>query len=108
MGCAVPGYPTVYARVSEFMPWIKHVIMGQPMPTTIPPPTTAPTTNETMFDNSTNPSWNVFRFSENTTNIPSMNSSDSFFDNSTEVYPLNLINTTYPDRLNVTDDKLVP
>ena len=111
MGCAVPGYPTVYARVSEFMPWIKHVIMGQPMPTTTPPPTTVPPTNETMFGNSTNTLWNIFRFSENTTDVSSMNSSHSLLDNSTDLFPTtNVINTTYPDGMNITDtdEKLVP
>ena len=83
--------------------------MRQTMPTTSPLPTTGPPTNETIFDNSTNPSWNVFRFSENTTNIPSMNSSDSFLDNSTDVSPTtNLINTTHPDGINITDKNLVP
>ena len=82
MGCAVPGYPTVYARVSEFMPWIKHIILGYPMPTTTPPPTTASPTNETTYENVTGKINDMFWNWENVSVF--LNYTDNF-GNSTEI-----------------------
>ncbi len=85
MGCAVPGYPTVYARVSAFMPWIRHVITGSPLPTTPPPPTTAPPTNETTHGNGT-ATWGDVGNSTETLGVPlggGDNSTETFLDATT-------------------------
>ena len=103
MGCAIPGYPTVYARVSEFMPWIKHVIMDHPMPTTTQPPTTAPPSNETIHDNNKDANGEIFWNLGNTTDNFTPNETDGFVGNVTEVVTsTDLINSSVNQGFNIT------